>query len=132
MGAVRTIPGDKSIANEGELPLPLSFAEAAFQSLTAATLNYTGDVVCQTVLEGRTEIDQPRALRNALIGVAFTPLIHYWYGFLERTFGQLPPSRLNGILKLMVDQLLFSSFLTVFYFWLSGMLDVSTPVFWSI
>lgn len=83
--------------------------------MTSCVLNLLGDAVAQRVTKVSRQ-DLKRTLRFGLFGLFITgPLLHFWYYFLDRIF-QNKRSIGALILRLLLDQLLFSPLFYVVYY----------------
>jgi protein Mpv17 len=85
------------------------------KAVTSCVLNLLGDAVAQRVTKVSRQ-DLKRTLRFGLFGLFITgPLLHFWYYFLDRIF-QNKRSIGALILRLLLDQLLFSPLFYVVYY----------------
>jgi hypothetical protein len=85
--------------------------------LTSAAISFAGDFVAQKVVEGKEDLDVGRSARFTLIGASLSPIIHFWYKFCDRAFAGKP-----ALLRLVIDQALFSTSLNAFFFSLLNLL----------
>lgn len=85
------------------------------QAVQTGLLMATGDVVAQTVIDGKRlhDMDFVRVVRFGAIGTCLVgPSLFTWYGFMERRIGTAGTSTL--LKKVCADQLLFApSFIVV-------------------
>ncbi|XP_066159122.1 protein Mpv17 [Euwallacea fornicatus] len=87
------------------------------QAAQTGLLMGTGDIIAQTIIEGRTlKTYQPkRSIKFTLLGTIFVgPTLTVWYRLLARRFGN-EMSTSTTLKKVLSDQLLFApSFIAVF------------------
>ncbi|KAI3382208.1 hypothetical protein SNEBB_010522 [Seison nebaliae] len=79
------------------------------------------DCVTQLIFEKEKgkEYDLVRTLQFASVGVLFSPVIFYWYRFLDKRL-PLPKNKWNGLKKLGYDQLIMSPIiLNTFFIYMS-------------
>jgi hypothetical protein len=86
------------------------------KAITAAVINVIGNVVNQTVFEkklrGGGSLDIYRASTFGLYASVLSFIIHHWYLFLDSK----SLTRNHVWVRLLVDQLFFSPFITAFFF----------------
>jgi len=89
------------------------------KALTSATLSFLGNVVAQKVIE-RRPLDLQRTIKFASWGMVMSPIVHFWYMFLEKTFRG---KNNTNIPKLLLDQFAFSPLLNMLFFTFMAILD---------
>ncbi|GAQ88733.1 protein Mpv17 [Klebsormidium nitens] len=85
------------------------------KAITSSFLNFAGDLLCQTVIEKKKELDFRRMGVISLIGLVLVgPTLHFWYGLLNRTVKI--PGGAGIVSRLVLDQFLFSpAFIAAFF-----------------
>lgn len=78
-------------------------------------ISLAGDVVAQKIVEKKENWDVVRSARFAAIGGCLSPLIHFWYIFVDKFLAGKPK-----LVVLLADQVGFSTVLTVLFFALMG------------
>lgn len=87
---------------------------------TATLLSGVGDAIAQVYIEGHERVDEARSAKFAMLGgVTVAPLLHFWYGLLNRA---IPGTTFGCVVRrVMADQLLFTPVLIpVMFFYLKS------------
>merc|ERR1712110_604572 len=83
------------------------------KGLTTGSLMGVGDILSQVIenrgREDHRGIDWKRTLRMGTIGLSIGPVLHYWFGFLERV--TTATGTRAALIKLAYDQFLFAPFM---------------------
>ncbi|XP_057722588.1 protein sym-1-like isoform X1 [Arachis stenosperma] len=113
--------GDGSHAGGGDNSSFLSWYLAvlgknpvAVKAITSAILTLIGDLICQLVIDQVRYLDLKRMFIFTLLGfVLVGPTLHFWYLYLSKLVTL--PGALGALLRLVIDQFLFSPvFIAVF------------------
>lgn len=80
------------------------------KALTSGIIAWSGDAVCQLLIERNTnehQYDAWRSVRFGFLGMALVgPVCHHWYGFLARI---IPSQEAQGVAKrVFLDQFVFA------------------------
>ena len=79
------------------------------------------DLVAQKVFEKKSTLNLMRCIKFSAIGGMLSPIIHTWYGFCDKIFRA--KTKWTPLIRLAVDQLLFSPSLNILFFSILSIFD---------
>jgi hypothetical protein len=85
------------------------------KAITAAILNFLGDLFCQLVIEKNGKLDVKRTAVITFLGLVLVgPTLHIWYLTLSKVVTAVGVK--GTVIRLLLDQLVFSpAFIAVFF-----------------
>ncbi|KAG0562419.1 hypothetical protein M758_9G146900 [Ceratodon purpureus] len=85
------------------------------KAITLGILNFVGDLVTQLFVEKSGQVDFRRLAAMTSLGLFIVgPILHYWYGFLNRVVKA--PGTKGVLIRLSMDQFIFAPIFIAFTF----------------